>query len=142
MHFRTLAFLVLLISSFSYAQGRKPAVEDFVGIEIEHPTEDSPQGTESLFNFEKDMTRYVAEKDQPSKAKISQGTQETATWGLGTIFGLTVAILLPLVSWLTVMNHLRRKAHVESASNIEILEKYRKEREQSRKTQEDIRKAS
>ncbi len=45
MYFRTLAFTLLVLSQVCYAQGRRPAVEDFVGIEVEHP-ENTPQGTE------------------------------------------------------------------------------------------------
>ena len=139
MVFRTLGLCLLLFSAASFAQGRKPAVEDFVGIEIEE-TQVTPQGTESLYNLEADMNRLEEKKKNPP-AKIQAETIAPAKpWSKSTLFGISLVVGLPLLLWLMVMSHLKKKASVESASNIEVLEKYRKERE--RKVDESIRKVS
>lgn len=133
----TLSFL-FLISNFSFARGRSPAVEDFVGIEYEEKRV-APQGTESLFNLEQDIHKIQTQKAKPRKnAEIK--TQETNNLGMRTIFGVSLALGLPLMIWFMIMSHLKKKASLESASNIEVLEKYRKERE--KKSQENIRKVS
>lgn len=146
MQFRALGFLFLLISTFSYGQGRAPAVEDFVGIEVEHP-EQTPPGTEALFNFEKDMTRY---EEAQAEAKLKpEGTgqpaiQQTAApeSNLAVTFGIAFVLGLPLVSWLLVMNHLRKKATEASATNIRVFEDYKRERQARKASEEEIRKVS
>lgn len=139
MIFRTLGLCLLLFSAVSFAQGRKPAVEDFVGIEIEeaHVT---PQGTESLYNLEADMNRLEEKKKNPPAKITAEITAPAKPWSKSTLFGISLVVGLPLLMWLMVMSHLKKKASVESASNIEVLEKYRKERE--RKVEESIRKVS
>lgn len=133
----TLSFL-FLISDFSFARGRSPAVEDFVGIEYEEKRV-APQGTESLFNLEQDIHKIQTQKAKPKKVSEIK-TQDSNDWGMRTIFGISIALGLPLMIWLLMMSHLKKKASLESASNIEVLEKYRKERE--KKAQEKIRKVS
>ena len=56
------------------------------------------------------------------------------------MFAISFALGLPMLVWFMVMSHLKKKASLESASNIEVLEKYRKERE--KKNEESIRKVS
>lgn len=131
MLLRLLTISLLIAATTSYAQGRKPAVEDFVGIETEQ-TEFVPQGTESLFNFEKDLkeTKKVI-KTAPAKTAII----ETPINYTSTFFAFAFVLGLPLVSWLLVLQHLKRKATIESASNVEVLEKYRKERQFKQKDQ-------
>ena len=142
MYFRTLAFIVLVISQVSFAQARKPAVEDFVGIEVEQ-TEETPQGTEGLFNFEKDISKFETIKDQPVKtAKADSRIESEGPTSLMTIVAVIFILGLPILIWSLMMHHLRQKAHVESASNIEVLEKYRKQRAESRKEAEELKKAS
>ncbi|MFP5387004.1 MAG: hypothetical protein ACLGHN_13060 [Bacteriovoracia bacterium] len=138
MLFRTLGLCLLLISTTSYAVGRKPAVEDFVGIEFEDK-QVAPQGTESLYNLEQDIQRIESQPKKTVGPKISQ-TPEQSNWGMKAVFGISLALCLPLVIWLLVMSHLRKKASIESASNIEVLEKYRRDRE--KKSEEKIRKVS
>jgi hypothetical protein len=41
-----------------------------------------------------------------------------------------------------MMNNLRQKAHIESASNIEVLEKYRREKQEAKKIQDELKKVS
>lgn len=138
MVFRTLGLLILLISTASYAQGRRPAVEDFVGIEVDQP-QVLPQGTESLYNLEQDINKIEAKKNQTAKTTPSE-IAPSQPFSTGAIFGISIFLGLPLVVWFLVMGHLKKKASLESASNIEVLEKYRRERE--KKSEESIRKAS
>lgn len=138
MVFRTLGLLFLLISTVSYAQGRKPAVEDFVGIEVEQ-SEITPQGTESLYNLEQDLNKFEAKKKETVKEALPV-IAESKNWSMTTIFGISLVLGLPLLVWLMVMSHMKKKATLESASNIEVLEKYRKERE--KKSEANIKKAS
>lgn len=139
MVFRTLGLCLLLFSAVSYAQGRKPAVEDFVGIEIEE-AQVTPQGTESLYNLEADLNRLEEKKKNPQAEIKAPAAVPSKPWSKATLFGISLVVGLPLLVWLLVMSHLKKKASVESASNIEVLEKYRKERE--RKVEESIRKVS
>lgn len=143
MSFRILGLILLVACQLSFAQGRGPAVEDFVGIEVEHP-EATPQGTESLFNFEKDMTKFEQDKGKQLDAskKPTALSQQQGPGSFTTTIAIAFLITLPLIIWFLMMNHLRSKAAVESASNIEVLEKYRRQREEAKKNQEDIKKAS
>lgn len=143
MHFRTFIICALLVSStLVWGVGRKPAVEDFVGIEVDHP-ETVPQGTESLVNLEKDIQTIEAQaytKTTQKKPEIVDSTE--STWSVVDTMTVVMFMGLPLLSWLFIMNRLRKKASLESASNVEVLEKYRREREQARKRDESERKAS
>lgn len=142
MSFRTLAFILLIMSPLCFAQGRGPAVEDFVGIEVDHP-EATPQGTEGLFNFEKDISKFEENKGKPLNAGKTQASSENQGPGnITTSIAIAFLVGLPLMIWFLMMNHLRSKAAVESASNIEVLEKYRRQREEAKKSQEEIKKAS
>ncbi len=143
MHFRTLIIAGLLVSGMTWAQGRKPAVEDFVGIEIEHP-ETTPQASESLVNLEKDIQTINAEAYTSVKTNTRKFAEPDAPtpWSVTNTVAIVMLISLPFMTWLMVMNRLRKKATAESASNVEVLEKYRKERELAKKKEESIRKAS
>lgn len=141
MHFRTLGFILLGFSLNAFAQGRGPAVEDFVGIEVDQ-LESTPSPSEALYNLENDLNKVVAKqtvKNNPQVVKI-QATPEKTPMSPTGLLSIALFIFMPLTIWFFVMNRLRQKATIESASNIEVLEKYRKERE-SRKNQ-DIKKAS
>lgn len=137
MFFRPLVLCLVLFSTVSFAQGRKPAVEDFVGIEVEEARV-TPQGTESLFNLQQDIKLIEAQK---TKTPAPEVTQE-APYSLApsVVFSISLALGLPMIVWFMIMAHLKKKASLESASNIEVLEKYRKERE--KKVQESARKVS
>lgn len=138
MIFRLVVLTICMISAASYAQGRKPAVEDFVGIEVEE-SEVAPQGSEALYNLQQDISKIEAQKEAPTKAP-EHAKQASTPVSPSFIFGIALAIGLPLTVWFLLMAHLKKKASVESASNIEVLEKYRKERE--KKSEENIRKVS
>lgn len=133
MSFRILGLILLIIAPAAFAQGRKPAVEDFVGIEVEHP-EGTPQGTEGLFNFEKAIDKFELKKVE-APAKISTSTVATKAEAPGdftTAISLAFLLGLPGIIWFFMLNNLRQKAHLESASNIEVLEKYRREKQKSK----------
>lgn len=140
MPFQTLALLLLLVSGASFAVGRSPAVEDFVGIEIEEDHV-APQGTESLYNLEQDIQRIEAQpKHKPAPKVEAAKAPAEAPSSASMVFGITLALGLPLMTWFMVMAHLKKKATLENASNIEVLERYRKERE--KKSEENVRKVS
>jgi len=142
MYLRTLGLILLFVTQVGLAQGRKPAVEDFVGIEVDHP-KGTPQGTEGLFNFESEMDKFETVKKNPTKKIKSVAVfQSNGPNNLTTIFAIAFALVLPCLIWVMMMKNLRQKAHIESASNIEVLEKYRLERQEARKSQEDFKKAS
>jgi hypothetical protein len=128
-------FLFLFSFSLSYARG--PAVEDFVGVEMEGP-DSPPQGTEGLINFEKEINDFSSNK----KKTINQtmfSAQNTTNNSVSAYFGYAVILLLPLISWMMMLNHLKSQAREKNAANLQVLENYRREKE---KKQEEIKKAS
>jgi hypothetical protein len=130
LYFQILALLVTLSIHSLLANSRSPAVEDFVGIEVNHPSE-APQGTDALFNFEKDIQQFNAQNSTSSPS--GEG------WNLVAVI---LVFFLPIIVWALMIHSLRQRAKAERASNIEIFEKYRQDREKARKSEEDIRKAS
>jgi hypothetical protein len=139
MTFRTLGLSILVLSGAALAQGRKPAVEDFVGIDVEE-SRVAPQGTDSLYNLEQDINRIEAGKSAaPAPAQAAEAP--VGGWSLGALaLAFALGLGLPLSVWLIIMTNLKKKASLESASNIELLEKYRRERE--KKSEEQVRKVS
>lgn len=144
MQFRLFIFAVLLFSQTSWGVSRKPAVEDFVGIEVDHP-ETTPQGAESLVNLEKDIQTIEASaytvKSVPKKPTFMPETP-AEPWSATNAAALVLLLGLPLFSWLTVMHRLKKRASLESASNVEVLERYRRERELARNREASEKKAS
>lgn len=152
MHkFSTLLILFTFFTSTA-AFSRGPAVEDFVGIEMDENQPSTPQGTEVLFNFEKEMKDHNDKIDSAQDSNVTiRPTQDTSvvtasspedsySVGSSTMLGVLFILSMPFFSWLMVMSHLRRKAGAASADNIAVLEEYRKNREQSKT--EEIKKAS
>ncbi|HXH32441.1 MAG TPA: hypothetical protein VNJ01_16700 [Bacteriovoracaceae bacterium] len=139
MNIRTLGLILLFASTTCYAQGRKPAVEDFIGIEVDQPAV-TPQGTEPLFNLEHDLNKMTETIGKSAPAMASDA--EPGPWNVNAYFGLIAILGMPLVSFSLILNHLRKKASAESVSNLEVLEKYRREKELARKNQESHKKAS
>ncbi len=141
--FRTVTAAMMVMILSLAVEARKPAVEDFVGIDMEHP-EATPQGTETLFNFEKDIKDYKSEPNAPAKLGSPQTGAANSPFSLKNILTVTFIFGLPALIWFLIMQNLRQKAKVESASNIEVLEKYRREKELARKAQdeEELKKVS
>ena len=141
MSFRTLGFMLLIITQVAFAQGRKPAVEDFVGIEVDQP-EGTPQGTEGLFNFEKDIDKFEHTKGSSSGVVTAVNTKTQDSSDLTTALVIAFMLALPGLIWFLMMSNLRQKAKIESASNIEVLEKYRRERQEAKKAEEAFKKSA
>ena len=141
MSFRTLGFMLLIITQVAFAQGRKPAVEDFVGIEVDQP-EGTPQGTEGLFNFEKDIDKFEHTKGSSSGVVTAVNTKTQDSSDLTTALDIAFMLALPGMIWFLMMSNLRQKAKIESASNIEVLEKYRRERQEAKKAEEAFKKSA
>jgi hypothetical protein len=117
------------------AWARKPAVEDFEGIETQQP-EVIPQGTEALFNFDKDIAHQVGQK----KAVIRNiehipvtrfEDQNTFPWA--GVMGLLTLLALPLASWFSTT-----KKFYEKMPPVSSLEDFRKKESEK----EEIKKAS
>jgi hypothetical protein len=127
----------ILYSTLIFSQDRKPAVEDFVGIEIEE-SKVTPYGDETLFNLEQDVGKIQS----PNRRRAPFGHVSSPKKVIDplTFLGISITLGLPFMVWFMVMSHLRKKAHQENASNIEILETYRKNRE--KKNEESLKKAS
>jgi hypothetical protein len=149
--FSTLLILFTFFASQA-ALSRGPAVEDFVGVEVEEPKSATPQGTEVLFNFEKEIRNHnekgsetdaqgVTVKSPVESSVVTASSPDSSlSVGTSTVLGIMFILVLPMISWLMVMNHLRRKAGAASADNIAVLDQYRRNREQSKS--EEIKKAS
>jgi hypothetical protein len=138
VYFQVLTLAVLVLLQVQPAFSRGPAVEDFVGIEVDHP-EQTPQGTEGLFNFEKEITQYETKKNTSAQTATSPTSASSDSKMMITF---TLILLLPMMIWGLFMYKLKHRAKVESVSNIETLEKYRTEREKLRKGEEELRKVS
>ncbi len=150
---RKFSTLLILFTFFSVsaAYSRGPAVEDFVGIEVEekHPNA-IPQGTEVLFNFEAEMRDHSQNGNSDHSVTVRNTTETSvvtastpdASYSMGSsaFLGILFILTLPIISWLMVMSHLRRKAGAASADNIAVLDQYRKNREQSKS--DEVKKAS
>ncbi len=143
MNIRTFSIYLLIVAQIGFTYARGPAVEDFVGIEIDHP-EGTPQGTEGLFNFEKDIKEFKETDQKANNSRTSKPALNPSTEQAGFSPWAALALLLgmPALVYLMMMNHLKKKAYTESATNIGVLEKFRRQKEEAKKNQEDIKKAS
>ena len=121
------------------ASARKPAVEDFVGIEAEVDPTPTPQGTEALFNFSNEVSdvkpnqivlRNPAHINTPIPQPISENS--STNFPFAEVIGLLTLLGLPLVSF----KILRQKSD-EKMAEIKSLSDYRKD-----KKDDDIKKAS
>lgn len=140
MAFRTLGLCLIFLSITAVAHARKPAVEDFVGIEVDE-AEATPHTSDVLFNLEQDMGKLEDSRKAPPKPQATIA-EANKPWSAFSMFAVVMGLGLPTFIWLTIMSHLRKKASLESASNLEVLEKYRKERESAKKSEESVSKAS
>ena len=104
---------------------RGPAVDDFVSVEPLHINTHYPQGTEVLFNFEKNIKSHSQKSNNfrniSSMAQKEYETGFTFTTLL-TIFGL---MILPFIVWFGVMNKLDSKKKSELELTNDILSNYR-----------------
>jgi hypothetical protein len=128
-------YLVLLVclSSLSFSWARKPAVEDFVGIENQDP-EVIPQGTEALFNFDQQLdghqnNKAVIKKVEYVKTKALEGHE----YPIAGILGLLTLLALPVTSWYSAKKKYQKLAAVTPLDQF---------RNKTKEDQQDIKKAS
>lgn len=139
MSTRLFLFCFLIVNSQPlFARG--PAVEDFVGVEVEE-AHSTPHGAELLYNLERDMS-LIAKIDTPETQTTTTQSYQKKAWTTSTVFTLVTLLGLPLLIWSGLMSYFRKKSAEEHASNIEILENYRKQKESSEETKEESRKVS
>lgn len=106
MKLRILLVITVLFTlgfaSSSFA--RKPAVEEFVGVETENyrPT---TEGTEVLFNFGNHIN---------SHEKQSRQNQTSSAWFATSV--LVAFILLPFLMWIGISNSLKKETEVKNSS--------------------------
>lgn len=136
MTFHTLIFFMSYFILMPFSEARKPAVEDFVGIEVEE-SKIVPNGSGILFDLEQDV--HKIQNNQNFK-NISNSQADNSVTFSGTFWGILFVMMLPVIIWISIMGHMRKKASLETASNIEVLEKYRRERE--KKSEENNKQAS
>ena len=129
----------LLVNSHTLL-ARGPAVEDFVGVEVEE-NHRTPHGAELLYNLERDVS-LIAKIDVPETKTATSQSYQNKAWSTSAVFTLVTLLGLPLLIWSGLMSYFRKKSAEEHASNIEILENYRKQKESSAETKEENRKVS
>jgi hypothetical protein len=121
----TLLLLFILISLPS-AFARKPAVEDFVGVEPQDYSR-TPQGTEVLFDFGN---------------TIKANPQNTQNNNVTTTLVLLSFILLPFAMWFGITKSVNPK-HEEEEENVQMAEvKNLSDYQNKDDNQEDVKKAS
>ncbi len=131
----TLMLFLISLVSFS-AHARKPAVEDFVGVEPEN-YQKTPEGTQVLFDFKKELsTKNISSKEKNLFGSISSNSS------LGA-YGLALFITLPFLMWFGLTRNVRGdnphltneesaqqefkfESKMASSENIAKLEDYRK----------------
>jgi len=119
---KLLLLTLVAVLALPLAHARKPAVEDFVGIESETP-DVTPQGTEALFNFEKDVTAHAQRPIEPVIRRQQASTTTTSSWPVTAWFGIATVLALPFITWLLTMRHLKQAqtAATASAPSAEVL---------------------
>ena len=119
--------LFLFLSLFSIATSlfaRKPAVEDFVGVESESYF-DVPKGTEVIFNFNKHIEKLKQNENKVSNTFIA--------------FSIFAFICLPFFMWFMISgqksnNNLIKTNENTSIKNVTNLDDFRKDvKEESHK---------
>lgn len=122
--------LFLGVSSLQ-AQGRAPAVEDFVGVETQDYTP-APEGTEFFFNFD----QHQVTQAQAEIAPFEGSHKQQVPFELPIIITLAV-IALPFIMWFGIqhsMKHIpeaKTENHMADSdlNNVEFLEVYQKEKQ-------------
>jgi hypothetical protein len=110
---KSLILLVLITTlSISASLARGPAVEDFVGIENEQP-DVTPEGTEALFNFDKDVQAQAV----IVKKATAPAPDQQSPWPLSAWFGVLIILAMPVVTWMLTMGHLKKQA-AEAKSEV------------------------
>jgi hypothetical protein len=131
----------LLILNFAFAinsYARKPAVEDFVGVESQDYKE-TPKGTEVIFNFGQHIQKF--KQESPINNKSQKSTDKlSGAFGILAIFSF---IALPFLVWFGITTTKQTKRHLpskpvsKSSENVANLSDYR-----STNDKDDQKKAS
>ena len=134
MKLRYLITLMIFLIQIPLGFARKPAVEDFMGVEVEAPkSPDEKEGT--MFNFERNQANPYG----PPEQILNQTTQyNNKTNWTNVLFGLIFVIGMPVSLWLVMISRLKKKMPISESDNLESLEKF-KEKKQKK---DSIRKAS
>jgi hypothetical protein len=126
-----LSLLILNISLMANSFARKPAVEDFVGVESQDYKE-TPKGTEVIFNFGQHIQKF---KNEVPTVSPSGSSDLSGGFGLLAIFSF---IALPFLMWFGIAiktKHVTKsksfKSGVESSENIANLSDYRSDEQSS-----------
>jgi hypothetical protein len=126
-------FLAVLLNFKAIA--RSPAVEDFVGIEVEE-TKVIPDGSEVFFNLEKDV-KNISENSLPQPKGITTSQKESRDIQILVLF---LAVLsLPAFLWWQMMAKLKKNLSLIEKENVHDLKSFR---DQKDKNQDIDRKAS
>lgn len=126
-------FLAVLLNFKAIA--RSPAVEDFVGIEVEE-TKVIPDGSEVFFNLEKDV-KNISENSSPQPKGITTSQKESKDIQILVLF---LAVLsLPAFLWWQMMSKLKKNLSSIEKENVHDLKSFR---DQKDKNQDIDRKAS
>lgn len=126
-----LTHLLVFTFLFSFAvsaQGRKPAVEDFVGVETEGYKK-TPKGTEVLFDFGNQIEKNVnSSPNKSSRVDID----------IFSSFVLIAFSTLPFLMWFGINQSIKDQKKINAtqtppqtvqANNVESLDDYRKDQE-------------
>ena len=113
--------LLSLVSLSTYA--RKPAVEDFIGVEPES-YKTTPPGTEVLYNFEQNVQAFGQDNFNPQESFQSP-------W-IG-VFAIGAFIFLPALMWFGMTRNTPQPDSIQetsaestpSGNNVHVLEDYR-----------------
>lgn len=133
---------IAAILTLSGAHARGPAVEDFVGIDIEEQ-DLTPAGTHALFNFEQELNQAGTQARTQAlivKTELRAAAPQTETSPWSQWFGILVILSLPVVTWSLTMKHLNKKVDVELPDNVTVLPI--KAKNKSSTDSDDIKKAS
>lgn len=118
----SLILLLFLISLSASAYGRKPAVEDFVGVEPQDYNR-TPQGTEVRFNFGN---------------RIKAESVPTDNTNLTSTLVLVSFILLPFLMWFGITrNALKNNEESGQLAEVKNIQDY-----QQKSDEDEIKKAS
>jgi hypothetical protein len=89
---------------------RKPAIEDFVGVESNEPIETMTEETKTLYEFNDKLQSH------------GQGNFMDQNYHWLLILGI---LSLPIVSWLVIMKSSMKNKNEQFEENVRILSKYK-----------------
>jgi len=124
-------FFLVFISLLAW--GRKPAVEDFVGMELPEQKV-VPSGTEPLFNLENDLKNHSTTPPKTAATTIKNNSPlSPGVFLIGLSF-----LMLPVGIYVLLITKLKRQSKQEALASVESLSDFRRKNE----TSDKIKKAS